>query len=153
MSRGLPIFIEEYEKHLARVREEARGVVAEGYWDAPRGHLLHWVVNRLTLQVYVGATNQQFSKRVGGHKTDARSERGKTRFNKAMQKGGVDNFEFVPIEYFPSKVEMNAAEKSGVERLGTKDPPIGYNSVGGGGCVGSEAGIKAAATRKANKRL
>lgn len=65
----------------------------------------------------------------------------------------VDNFELMPIEYFPSKAEMNAAEKSEVERLGTKDPLIGYNSVGGGGCVGSEAGIKAAATRKARRNL
>jgi hypothetical protein len=68
-----------------------------------------------------------------------------------MRESGIDNFEFIPIEYFSSREEMNAAEKAEVARIDAKNPRIGYNSVAGGGCVGSEAGIKAAKKRAANR--
>jgi hypothetical protein len=150
MSGLFPAITAAEEAHITRVREEARAVLAVGYSDFPgRGPLLYWAINRIDLRVYVGATVQRFRERVGRHQSDARWGKGKTRFSLAMRAVGVENFEFVAIEYFASEAEMNAEEKADVARLGTTDPRIGYNSVGGGGCVGSAAGIKAAATRRA----
>ena len=81
-------------------------------------------------KVYVGQTFQTINRRKIEHRRDSR--KGKTRFYRAIQKHGFENFEWIVLRECQSKEELDETEQFFISFFIATDENYGYNLKDGG---------------------
>jgi group I intron endonuclease len=92
-------------------------------------HFIYIIKNIINGKLYVGQTDNPFG-RWSRHKYN--STRYKYPIYLAMQKYGIDKFQFVPIENFTTQEEVDIAEIFWINLLETRNNKFGYNIKEGG---------------------
>lgn len=95
-----------------------------------RAGIIYLGVNRVNQKAYVGQTTYDLGHRVYAHLVKGRHH-GASHFQNAIQKYGLEHFDFAVLEKCASKPELNDAEKRWIQILGCL-APCGYN-IGSGG--------------------
>lgn len=92
--------------------------------------IIYQATNNLNGKVYIGKTTQRLTRRISGHKKDAKRG-GRTIFIRAIRKHGFDSFRFEPLAWCDSKEHLNFFEKFYISLKNSK-APNGYNLTDGG---------------------
>jgi group I intron endonuclease len=83
------------------------------------------LTNRITGQVYVGATTLSKNRRMDGHRQAAIKGR-TTLIAQAIRQYGFDNFDYAVLETASNQIELLEMEAAAIQRLNTLTPN-GYN--------------------------
>ena len=108
--------------------------------------LLYKALNKANGKCYIGQTNRSLEKRIQEHLTA-----NNTRFHKALETHGIENFEWTILETCTDRQRANQREIELIEEYNSYN--MGYNShLGGraGGYTTEESIKKRQATRQAN---
>jgi group I intron endonuclease len=107
---------------------------------------IYKAVNKKNQLIYIGQTNRTLEVRMQEHYTS-----GRTRFSKAVQRDGLDGFEWSVLEIYNTRDEANVREVELIAEHGSYAK--GYNSHPGGrvgGKTTKESITKRQATREAS---
>lgn len=95
-------------------------------------HYVYLFRNRLNNKIYVGQTYDIYG-RLTKHISSSKKKGGrKMYFHKALDKYGIDNFDFSVLEEYPSEKEALTGEVYWIARLQSNKQGIGYNMTEGG---------------------
>jgi group I intron endonuclease len=95
--------------------------------EKPYG-IIYRVINKINGKIYIGQTTKTLKYRAKRHLESAKRNDG-NRFQKALNKHGIENFEFEEIDSGNSSKELNYLEKYWVKFYNTLSFEMGYNSV------------------------
>jgi len=92
--------------------------------------IIYKSINKINGKSYIGQTIFPLQKRIEQHKRESKYKKLKY-FHKAINKYGIENFDWEILMHCTSKPMLNAAEIFFIDRYNTK-VPNGYNLTDGG---------------------
>jgi group I intron endonuclease len=91
--------------------------------------IIYLITNKVNDKVYVGQTIN-LKKRMITYRQGAKNPR--FYIERAIQKHGMENFEWTQIDEANNKEELDSKEVHGIAHYGANDPSVGYNCSTGG---------------------
>jgi hypothetical protein len=98
-----------------------------GFGDFMYG-IVYLATNTINKKVYIGQTTMTLNQRISCHRINKRCRL----FHRAIQKYGMDVFQWTTLAECVSKEELDQKEMYWIEKLNANNPVFGYNLKSGG---------------------